>query len=576
MVCAIYWTPACDAESETTEMNTIAVLDDFQGRAVEFADWSSLDGKVEFFRNHVTGDDLVVALQGYDVVVAMRERTAFPRDVLERLGDLRLLITTGASNASIDVAAANEHGIVVCGTRGTATQVSTTELGWALLLGAVKHLPLEDRSMRQGKWQVSLSGDLFGRRLGLVGLGRLGEAMVPIAKAFSMDIVAWSQNLTAEPRPRSASARCATKEELLETSDVVSIHLRLSDRTHWSCSERATSPGCGEEHSCSNTSRGPIVDEAALVEALALGRHPCGTLTSTTSNRCAADHPFLTLDNVVLSPHLGCRERGQHFHLFYAMTSSRTSRPSQPAHPGARGGTLGGSSLPASPQSGEEVRPFCLVIVSDRSRAWRRRSPGAAASGTPARSTGSANEAGDLPGRHGEGDRDQRESDVDESERDPADCGRRPSVPRISTTQTHTVQSEKARSTREGRKRRTSSLDTNKRPVRSTWRAGSPLKNDKRSDCTNPRRESPTASATAADAALIEDVFVGHLISNHPRQQRVLRSRPVAERGPGLTVLRLGHRPLSPGYRSHHAGLQTDAGHAPAVGLVASRSRSPG
>jgi phosphoglycerate dehydrogenase-like enzyme len=282
-------------------MTKIAVLDDYQDRAVEFADWNRLGAEVVFFHDHLSGPALISALRGFDVVVGTRERTPFPRPVLESLPELRLLITTGMNNASFDLDAARELGITVCGTGGGGG--STTELTWALLLAAVKHIPEQDRALRDGRWQTQLTGDLAGRRLGLLGLGRLGQAMVPIAGAFGMSVSAWSQNLTAERATEAGVEFAPSLEALLRASDIVSIHLKLSDRTRGllGATELAQlKPGA----LLVNTSRGPIVDEPALVDALRSERI-AAALDVYDTEPLPADHPLTTLDNVVLTPHLG-------------------------------------------------------------------------------------------------------------------------------------------------------------------------------------------------------------------------------------------------------------------------------
>jgi phosphoglycerate dehydrogenase-like enzyme len=279
----------------------VAVLDDYQARAHEFGDWDQLGAEVVFFEKNITGAALVTALGGFDTVVAMRERTAFPRSVLEALPDLRLLITTGMGNASFDMDAARDLGITVCGTRGGAA--STTELTWAILLAAVKNIAHEHRVMREGGWQHRLAGDLAGQRLGLIGLGRLGQAMLPGAAAFGLKVSAWSQNLTAERAAEAGVEFSPTLDALLESSDIVAINLKLSDRTVGLIGAEQLArmqPGA----LLVNTSRGPIVDEAALVAALRSGRINAA-LDVYDVEPLPADHPLRTLDNVVLSPHLG-------------------------------------------------------------------------------------------------------------------------------------------------------------------------------------------------------------------------------------------------------------------------------
>src|SRR3954454_20657973 len=248
-------------------MLRIAVLDDYQYVAATYADWSQLHEPVEVveFADHVDDrETLVRRLQPFEVVVAMRERTPFPRGLLERLPNLKLLITTGAANKSIDVAAANEHGITVCGTGAHAP--GTAELTWALILAVARHIPQEDLSVRAGGWQQTIGTDLAGTRLGVLGLGRLGERVARIGRAFEMDVVAWSQHLTDE-RAAEVGVRRVEKDELLAAADVVTIHLQLSDRTRDLIGERELAL-MKPTAILVNPSRGPIVHEPALVHAL--------------------------------------------------------------------------------------------------------------------------------------------------------------------------------------------------------------------------------------------------------------------------------------------------------------------
>ncbi|MEV1131143.1 D-2-hydroxyacid dehydrogenase family protein [Agromyces sp. NPDC049794] len=243
----------------------IAILDDYQGVALDVADWSALDAEIEVFREQLGDADAVVAtLRGFDVVVAMRERTPFPRAVLARLPGVRLLVTTGMRNASIDVAAANEFGITVCGTRGGTT---TVELAWALILELVRGVAYDDAVVRAGGWQTSLPGDLEGATLGVVGLGRLGQRVAAIGRAFGMDVIAWSPNLTEE-RAASVGATAVTKAELFERADVVTIHLVLSDTTRGLISADDLRR-MRRDAVLVNTSRAPIIDEGALLRAVA-------------------------------------------------------------------------------------------------------------------------------------------------------------------------------------------------------------------------------------------------------------------------------------------------------------------
>jgi phosphoglycerate dehydrogenase-like enzyme len=285
-------------------MHRIAVLDDYQSVAATYADWSQVPEPLEVveFSDHLADEDALAArLEPFDVVVAMRERTPFPRSLLGRLPNLKLLVTTGAKNASIDVAAAKERGVTVCGTG--AHPSGTAELTWALILAAARHLPEEDADVRAGGWQRTVGTDLAGATLGVIGLGRLGERVARIGGAFGMDVVAWSQNLTAE-RAAEVGVRRVPKEELLGTADVLTIHLQLSDRTRGllGADEFALMK---ETAILVNTSRGPIVDEPALLDALRSGRIAGAGLDVFDTEPLPADHPLRSEPRAVLTPHLG-------------------------------------------------------------------------------------------------------------------------------------------------------------------------------------------------------------------------------------------------------------------------------
>jgi phosphoglycerate dehydrogenase-like enzyme len=291
----------------------IAVLDDYHRIAHTLADWASLGAEVDFFDSPLAGEQLSATLAPYDTLVLMRERTAFPREVLERLPNLRLLVTTGMRNAAVDIDYLKERGVRVCGTGipgyGGANREpppgvpSTIEVAWALILALFKRVSYEDRALRQGIWQQGLPTSLAGATLGLVGLGRLGTQMVAPAGAFGMEVIAWSQNLTAD-QAAERGARYVAKQELLEKSDVLSIHLVLSDRTRGLI-------GAGELERMKptaflvNTSRGPIVDEQALIAALQANQIAGAGLDVYDSEPLPADHPLLALQNTVLTPHLG-------------------------------------------------------------------------------------------------------------------------------------------------------------------------------------------------------------------------------------------------------------------------------
>src|SRR3954465_3623660 len=252
-------------------MTRIAVLDDYQSVAADFCDWSTVPGPVDLtrFTDTLTDEDaLVERLQAFDVVVAMRERTAFPRSVLERLSNLKLLVTTGMRNKSIDTQAAHDNGITVCGTGSQPT--ATAELTWGLILAVMRHIPQEDAALRAGGWQQTIGGDLAGARLGVVGLGRLGSQVARVGQAFGMDVVAWSQNLTDE-RAAEVGVRRVERDELFATADVVTVHLLLSRRTRGLIG--AEDLGRMKPTAVLvNTSRGPIVEQQALLDALHGGR----------------------------------------------------------------------------------------------------------------------------------------------------------------------------------------------------------------------------------------------------------------------------------------------------------------
>jgi phosphoglycerate dehydrogenase-like enzyme len=284
------------------ERPRVAVLDDYLGMAPSLAPWDELEADVTFFRAPLGNDDAVAtALVPFDVVCAMRERTPLPATVLGRLPNLRLLVTTGMQNAAIDVEAARARGVTVSGTGGVPE--ATVELTWALILAVVRHVPLHDRGMRDGAWQTQLGGDLAGRRLGVLGLGKNGTRVAAIGRAFGMEVVAWSANLTDEAASAAGATRVA-KDNLLETSDVVTIHLRLGDRSRGLI-------GAAELERMKptavlvNTSRGPIVDEAALIDALSHGTIRAAALDVYDEEPLPTASPLRSIPNLVLSPHTG-------------------------------------------------------------------------------------------------------------------------------------------------------------------------------------------------------------------------------------------------------------------------------
>ncbi len=285
-------------------MTKVAVLDDYQSIALNMADWDSLpdDVSVDVFQDHLTDEsDLVARLAPYEVVVAMRERTPFQRSLLERLPNLQLLVTTGMRNASIDIAAAGDNGVTVCGTDGVP--YPTAELTWALILALLRKVPTEDKATREGRWQVTVGEGLHGKTLGVIGLGRLGSQVATVGVAFGMNIIAWSQNLTAE-RAGEFGATLVTKQELLESSDVVTIHLVLSGRSRGLIGARELLSMKPTAYLV-NTSRGPIVDESALIDALQSGTIAGAGLDVFDTEPLPIDHPLRSIPNSVLTPHMG-------------------------------------------------------------------------------------------------------------------------------------------------------------------------------------------------------------------------------------------------------------------------------
>jgi phosphoglycerate dehydrogenase-like enzyme len=287
------------------------VLDDYQGVAMDMADWGPVLGKVEVdvFREHLEDEDaLVERLAGYEIVVLMRERTPFRRALLQRLPGLRLLVTTGMRNASVDTAAAAECGVLVCGTGGLST--GTVELTWALILDLARGVTAENAGLRAGgPWQRGVGMDLAGAHLGVLGLGRLGAQVARVGLAFGMEVAAWSANLT-EQRAAEVGVRLAgSKAELLSGSDLVSVHLVLSERTRGILGAEELALMRPSAYLV-NTSRGPLVDESALVEALRAGRIAGAGLDVFEVEPLPADHPFRSLPNVLATPHLGYVTQG--------------------------------------------------------------------------------------------------------------------------------------------------------------------------------------------------------------------------------------------------------------------------
>ena len=280
----------------------VAILDDYQGVALASAPWDRLDAEVEAFADHLDDDDaLVERLEPFDVVVAMRERTPFTAARLRRLPRLRLLVTTGMGNAAIDMEAAREAGITVAGTGAVAS--GTAELTWALILALARHVPAEDASVRAGGWQRTVGRDLAGRTLGVVGLGNQGGQVARIGRAFGMRVLTWSAHMTPE-RAAEHGAEAASLETLLEASDVVTLHVRLNEGTRGliGAAELAL---MRPDALLVNTSRGPVVDEAALLAALRDGTIGGAGVDVFDTEPLPPGHPLLDAPNTVLTPHIG-------------------------------------------------------------------------------------------------------------------------------------------------------------------------------------------------------------------------------------------------------------------------------
>jgi phosphoglycerate dehydrogenase-like enzyme len=296
-------------------MKKLAIIDDYENAALANADWGRLTGKVhiEAFSDHLDNeDDVVERLCDFEIVFLMRERTPFGASLFARLPKLEHVITSGKRNASIDLDAAREHGVVVSGT--PILPYPAAEHAWALLLALAKRIPQDDRRMRDGQWGEGLNLGLRGKTLGVIGLGKLGGQVATVGLAFGMDVLAWSHNLTAE-RCAEIGTRLASKEELLAASDFVTIHLVLGERSRGLI-------GADELNLMKpsafiiNTSRGPIVDEDALIDALRSGRIAGAGLDVYDTEPLPGDHPLRALPNTVLTPHQGYVTR-ENFRIFY-------------------------------------------------------------------------------------------------------------------------------------------------------------------------------------------------------------------------------------------------------------------
>ncbi len=329
-------------------MLKVAILDDYVRIALQSADWPVLRGKAEItvFDRHLTQDEAAAALKPFDVLCTVRERMSLPRSLFERLPNLKMVTIIGMSLPNLDMAAATDHGVIVAHSNFSnplyANIVNgTPELTWGLMIATVRNMSVEDRRMRAGGWQSTVGIILAGRTLGLLGLGRIGKRMAAYGRVFGMEVIAWSQNLTDEAAA-AAGARRVEKDDLFRLSDVLSIHVQLSDRTRGLVTARELALMKPEAYLI-NTSRGPIVVEADLVAALREGRIAGAGIDVFDLEPPPPDHPFRSMDNVTLTPHLGYVTR-ETLKAFYSDTLEavvayangapiRVANPAALAHP---------------------------------------------------------------------------------------------------------------------------------------------------------------------------------------------------------------------------------------------------
>ena len=293
-------------------MLKIAILDDYAGVALDSADWSRLNAEITAFDRHLSENEAATVLAPFDVLCTMRERMALPRALIERLPNLKLITIVGAGLANLDLQAATDHGVVVCHSDfrkpAMATVANATpELAWGLMIATVRHIAAEDRALRQGGWQSRVGLILAGRTLGLLGLGRIGKRMAQYAQVFGMEVIAWSQNLTTEA-DADVGVRRVEKDELFAQADILSIHLQLSSRSRGLVTARELGLMRPDAYLI-NTSRGPIVNEAALITALRERRIAGAGLDVFDVEPLPRDHPFRAMDQVTLTPHLGYNTR---------------------------------------------------------------------------------------------------------------------------------------------------------------------------------------------------------------------------------------------------------------------------
>jgi phosphoglycerate dehydrogenase-like enzyme len=332
-------------------MLKLAILDDYAKVALQSADWSILEGKAEItvFDRHLAEDEAALLLQPFDILCTVRERMSLPRSLFQRLPNLKLVTIIGLSLPNLDMAAATEHGVIVAHSNFanpifTGIFNATPELTWGLVIATVRHFDVESRRMRAGGWQGTMGMILAGRTLGLLGLGRIGKRMAAYGRAFDMQVIAWSQNLTDEAAA-AVGARRVEKDDLFRLADFLSIHVQLSDRTRGLVTARELALMKPEAYLI-NTSRGPIVVEADLLAALRERRIAGAGIDVFDVEPPPPDHPFLSMDNVTVTPHLGyvTQETLRAFYTdtldavvaFVAGTPIRVANPDALNHPKQR------------------------------------------------------------------------------------------------------------------------------------------------------------------------------------------------------------------------------------------------
>jgi phosphoglycerate dehydrogenase-like enzyme len=299
----------------------IAVLDDYQNAALESADWSVLGQRADItvFKDHLVDPEAVIErLLPFDVICVMRERSPLPRNIIERLPNLKLIASTGAGNASIDVAAAGERGIAVVHTGYRSDPA--IEFTWALILASARHIVTESNSVRSGGWQKTVGADLRGKTLGVLGLGRIGSEVARIGRAFGMNLIAWSQNMTPQAA-EAAGATLVSKNQLFEHADILTIHLVLGSRTRGliGAAELARMKPTAR---LINTSRGPIVEEQALISVLKNKQIAGAAIDVFDVEPLPPDHPFRTLDNILATPHIAYVSQGLYKTFFEETVSN--------------------------------------------------------------------------------------------------------------------------------------------------------------------------------------------------------------------------------------------------------------